>query len=128
MTAINVYEIFTKLTLQSNAAGILGALAKEVLNLESGIGRLQKAFTSLNTTSLVAGGGLMFVAGGGLAYGIKKAADAAKELSHELVQTQKLGNITPGQFEQAKAAAFAAHSKVAGATSVDALKVYNQIY
>src|ERR1700730_14664460 len=125
---MNVYEIFTKLTLQNNASGALAAITREVLNLEGGLGRLQKAFTSVNTTSLVAGGGLMFVADGGLAYGIKKGADAAKELSHELVQTQKLGEITPGQFEQAKAAAFAAHSKVAGATSVDALKVYNQIY
>jgi hypothetical protein len=128
MTAINVYEIFTKLTMQNGVSSVLGAISKEVLNLEGGIGRLSKAFESLNKTSLAVGGGLAVFAGGGILYGLKKVTDQAKELSHELVQIQKLGNISPGQFEQAKTWAYSMHSQVPGATSVDALKVYGQIY
>ena len=49
------------------------------------------------------------------------------DLSHELVQIQKLGESS-AQFEQAKAAAYKLHGQVPGATSVDALKIYGATY
>jgi hypothetical protein len=79
--SINAYEIFTKLTMVNNFSSVLAVAGKEVLQLEGGIARLQSKLTGLNATSLAVFGGLGIAAGGGIALGLKAAAESAKELA-----------------------------------------------
>src|ERR1019366_9690125 len=71
----NIYEIFTKITLVNGVSSVLGVIAKEVLNLETGIGRLQSKLGGLNATSLAVFRGLGLAAGGGLAVVPAKITD-----------------------------------------------------
>jgi hypothetical protein len=49
---MNTYEIFTKITMVNGVSSVLGVIAKEVLQLEGGIGKLQTKLLGLNRTSL----------------------------------------------------------------------------
>src|SRR5260370_275774 len=123
---MNVYEIFTKITMQNAVSGVLATIAKEVLNLEGGIGRLSKAFSELNRTSLAMSSGLGIVAGTGIVLGLKAAADHAKELSHQLSNIQKLG-LTPPQIAAAIGAASATPGQIPGTTMASSLAILNNI-
>lgn len=121
------YEIAVKLSVQNGISSVFAAIAKQALHLEGGIGTLAKQFETLNRASIAAGGGLAALGGAGIWIVLKKITDQAKELSHELVQIQKLG-LNPSQFTQARAAIFGMHNQVPGATSLDAAKVYGAMY
>ena len=87
-------------------------------NLE-GVNRLQKGFAELKMGIIGVGTAVAGLAG---IKGIVALTEHASKLSHELVQIQKLG-INPTDFEKYKAAAYGAHNRVPGVTSVDALQV-----
>jgi hypothetical protein len=125
--SINTYEIFTKLTMVNNVSSVLGVVGKEILNLEMGIGRLQARMGSLNATSLAVFGGIGLAAGGGLAMGLKSAMESAKELSHQLVQVQKLG-LSTAEYVKARATIMELPSIVPGTTSAGAAKVYGEMF
>jgi hypothetical protein len=123
---MNVYEIFTKITMTNGVSSVLAVIAKEILGLEGGIAKLEKSFHSLNRTSSAVLGGLGLAGGAGIVVLLKSAADHAKELSHQLSNIQKLG-LTPAQVSAATSAAFALPSQVHGMTSADTLKILSNI-
>jgi Lysozyme like domain len=125
--SINTYEIFTKLTMINNASSVLAVIGKEVLNLETGIGRLQSKLGGLNATSLAVFGGLGLAAGGGLALGLKAAMESAKDLGHQLVQVQKLG-LSTAEYAKARATIMQLPSIVPGTTSATGAKIYGEMF
>ena len=125
--SVSPYEIAVKITMQNAVSGVFAVIAKDALGLEGSVARLTKMFSGLNSTSLLAGSAVAGVASYAVLSGFKTLVDHAKDLSHELVQIQKLGESS-AQFEQAKAAAYKLHGQVPGATSVDALKIYGATY
>jgi Phage tail lysozyme len=118
---MNVYEIATRITMINGASSVLAVIAKEVLTLEGGVERLNRALSSTRTL-LAVGGGLSIAGGIGLLTGLKAVTEQAKGLTHELTQIKKLG-VTPEEYERYRSAAFSMPSRVAGVTSADALKV-----
>jgi hypothetical protein len=118
---MDIYKIGMSITLANGVSSVLAIIAKDMFMLEGGVKKLQSAMTGLNKTSLLVGGALGVVVGGGIIAGFAKLTDHAKELSHQLVQIKKLG-VDAGDFDKYREAAYKAHSQVPGATSVDALK------
>ena len=115
------YEVAIHLTVSGNAQSGLAGLSQQMNKLNEGAEKLHKAF------ALIFVGGEMKRWGEDALGYVKKTLDAAGELSHELAKIKTLG-ITPQQFAQAKAAAFAAPGQVPGITSLDALRIYGQTY
>jgi hypothetical protein len=74
---MQAYEIFTKITMQNAASGVLAVIAKDALALEGTLGSIAKHFGSINKTSLAIGGGLSMAFGSGVILGLKSAADHA---------------------------------------------------
>src|ERR1700730_11349973 len=102
---MNVYEIFTKLTMVNGASGVIAAVAKEALSLEAGIGRINKAFSSLNATSLAIGGGLGILGGAGTLALVNKMVEHGEKLVH--VKQQLLAADVKGvELAQATAKAW----------------------
>jgi hypothetical protein len=124
---MQVYEIFTRLTLENKVSGVLAVMAKEVLGLEGGISRLQAKLGGLNRTSLAVFGGVGFAAGGAMALGLKAAAESAKELGHQLVQVQKLG-LSVSEFAKAREIIMSLPSSVPGTTSATGAKIYGEMF
>jgi hypothetical protein len=89
--SINTYEIFTKITLQNGVSSVFAAIAKEALNLETGIGRLQSKLGGLNATSLAVFGGLGIAAGGAMAAGLAKVAEHGAKLLDQQDKLQRSG-------------------------------------
>ncbi len=120
-----IYDTAIKLSLVEN--GVLSGISAIVAQLARGTGEVKKFESALGNLKLTAWGVAGAFAGFEAIKGVKALADHAKDLSHELVQIKNLG-ISPAQFEQAKAVSLAAPSQVPGTTTVDALKIYGQIY
>jgi hypothetical protein len=120
----NVYQIGVKIAMSGNSTQFLAALGQQLTGVHLKANQLAGG---LNRVKLALGGMASVAAGVGLFHVLAKSADAAKELSHELVQIQKLG-VTSDQFKNIQAAAQAATRAVSGTTQVDALKTYGSIH
>lgn len=124
---MNVYEIFTKITMQNAVSGVMATIARDVLHLEGGIGRLSKAFGELGRTSVAMAGGLSAAGGLGIAYGLKSAVEHAKELGHQLVQVQRTG-ISAAEYAKAYDVIMKLPSAVPGTTSAGGAKVWAELF
>ena len=77
--------------MQNGVSSVLAVIGKEVLNLETGIGRLQSKLGSLNKTSLAVFGGLGLAAGGAFAAGLAKVAEHGTKLLDQQDKLQRSG-------------------------------------
>lgn len=80
---MQVYEIFTKLTLQSNASSALAAIAKEALALEDGLGRIAKQLETVKGKLAIGGSLSIFGGAAGVAVVVKLAEHGAKLLDQQ---------------------------------------------
>ena len=80
---MNVYEIFTKLTLQNNASSALAAIAKEALALEGGLGRIAKQLETVKGKLAIGGGLSIFGGAAGVAVVAKIAEHGTKLLDQQ---------------------------------------------
>jgi hypothetical protein len=120
----NVYQIGVKIAMSGNSTQFLAALGQQLTGVHLKANQLAG---SLNRVKLAFGGMASLAAGAGLFHVLAKTADAAKDLSHELVQIQKLG-VTSDQFKNIQAAAQSVAHAVRGTTELDALKAYGSIH
>jgi hypothetical protein len=88
---MQVYEIFTRISMENKVSGVLAVIGHEVLNLETGIGRLQAKLGGLNKTSLAVFGGLGIAGGGAMAAGLAKVADYGTKLLNQQDLLQRSG-------------------------------------
>lgn len=135
------YKIGVSLMMTSNAAGVLKLLGTEILGVHAKIKDLNKGLVHtennirrLNRIKLAVGGGVMMGAGIGIIAGLKHVTDHARELSHELVQLQKMNIGATEHIPLAKALdevqekAKQAAEAIKGVTRVDAIKAYGSAY
>ncbi|MCC3246672.1 hypothetical protein LG047_15330 [Methylocystis sp. WRRC1] len=78
----SAYEVFTKISMINNVSGVLAVVAKDVLALEGGVNRLQKAFSEINRVSLAVGGGLALFGGTAALAGLNKMVEHGEKLVH----------------------------------------------
>lgn len=114
-----VYEIGIAITLANGVSAGLSAIAKQLIETDKLAKGLRGSLMGIGTISLGVGMGI--------ADGLFKAVDHAKELSHQLVQIKNMG-ISDQQYEEAKKAGMNMPYSVKGATSVQALEVYGEAY
>ena len=112
MSSGGPYDVAIHLTATDGVSGVPAGIAKSVLGLSGSVGQLQKDFNALRLGVIGAGS----VAAGLEGFKILKDLSVyAKDLSHELVQIQKLG-ISADQLTQVRAAAQRTTSQVPGTT------------
>ncbi|GGH14892.1 hypothetical protein GCM10007036_14500 [Alsobacter metallidurans] len=121
---MDAYKIGVNLAVTSNAPQFFSALSQQVLHLHANVNKLQGG---LNRLHMVIAGGLAAKAGLGIFHGIKATLDVAKDLSHELVQIQKLG-ITGEQFKEVQSNAQKTVANVPGTAQDKALGAYGAAY
>jgi hypothetical protein len=88
---MNVYEIFTKITMQNAASGVLAAILKDVVGLEGGIKNLAKSLESINKTSLAMIGAGGIVGGAAGLEIFKKFTEHGSKLLDQQDQLQRSG-------------------------------------
>lgn len=115
----DIYSIAMKISLTGGASEALAVMAANLMKMESYTARIQKGFEGWHKALL---GVSAILAGGAIIGGLVKLTAQAEDLTHQLTQIKKLG-VSGSDFEAYRAAAFAAHTKVPGTTSVDALKI-----
>jgi hypothetical protein len=84
----NPYRVGIELSMASNHAQVLGALSRSLLGVYPLVNQLTGHFNSLK---IAIGGALGVAAGSELLSGLGHLITKTKDLSHELVQLQKMG-------------------------------------
>ena len=88
---MNVYDIFTRITMQNAVSGVLATVIKDVANLEGSIASLERKFHNFNRTS-VAVGGIAGILGGAAAVGVVvKLAEKGEKLLDQQDKLQRVG-------------------------------------
>jgi hypothetical protein len=124
MSSGGPYDVAIHLTATNGVSSVLATIAKDVLGLSGSVAELQKGFSALRLGVIGAAG----VAAGLEGFKIlKDISEYAKDLSHELVQIQKLG-ISADQLTQVRAAAQRTTTQVPGTTETGALELYGVTY
>jgi hypothetical protein len=124
---VNVYEIFTKITMQNAVSGVLAAILKDVVGLEGGIKNLAKSLEGINKTSLamLGSGGII----GGYA-GLKIVEKVSEHGAKLLDQQDKLqrGGISYNETLKLQANYFAQIAKsIPTSTAAEYLKTINEL-
>ncbi|SFK28874.1 hypothetical protein SAMN05444581_105127 [Methylocapsa palsarum] len=88
---MQVYEIYTRLSLENRASAGLAALAKDVLHLEGSFARLEKTMSSFSRTSALIFGGLGIAGGVGIGAVLKGVADYGDKLLDQQDKLQRNG-------------------------------------
>ena len=120
-----VYNVFTKISMVNGVSAVLGVVAKEVLSLEAGVQRLQKAFTSLNRTSMAVGGAFSAAAGAGALTFMKHAVDKAADLQ-SIQERLIIGGVDHAKVMEATAKAYDVAAK-SGQKVADVLETMSEI-
>ncbi len=127
----DIYKIAVRLTMESNAAAVLGALSKEFLHIHTQVRELEGGFARLNRVKLAVFGGLAIAAGTGLLGMVKATVDASKELNKQLTNTAVL-MADPKQSAalqaQALSVARSTTNAVRGVALDKAVEIFNESY
>jgi hypothetical protein len=89
--SVSPYEIAVKITMQNAVSGVFAVIARDALRLEGGVSRLTKMFSSLNTTSVAAGGALAALGGAGIIGGLMNVANHGQKLLDQQDKLQRAG-------------------------------------
>jgi hypothetical protein len=89
--SVSPYEIAVKITMQNAVSGVFAVIARDALRLEGGVSRLTKMFSSLNTTSVAAGGALAALGGGAIIGGLMNVANHGQKLLDQQDKLQRAG-------------------------------------
>ncbi len=120
----DTYKIAVEIALAGNLSQALTGIAGRLSGLHGKVGQIEKAMGGWGD-ALVAVGGIL--AAGAIVQGIDSIIDSTRELSHELVQIQKLG-ISTEQLSGLRAAAINVTRNVPGTTETSALSMFGQTY
>ena len=118
------YKVGVKLAFSTNAMGLFPALSKELLGLDAKIMKLAKSWTGVG---LAIKGAMAGFAAEKMLTGLTDIVRKTADLSHELVQIQKLG-VSVGDVATANSAAIGVTRNIRGISQTDALKIYGQLY
>ncbi len=89
--SVSPYEIAVKITMQNAVSGVFAVIARDALRLEGGVARLTKMFSSLNTTSVAAGGALTALGGGAVIGALINVANHGQKLLDQQDKLQRAG-------------------------------------
>jgi hypothetical protein len=89
--SVSPYEIAVKITMQNAVSGVFAVIARDALRLEGGVARMTKMFSSLNTTSVAAGGALAALGGAGIIGGLMNVANHGQKLLDQQDKLQRAG-------------------------------------
>jgi hypothetical protein len=120
----NPYQIGIELAMSSNHAQVLGALSRHLLGVYSHVGQLTTQFSRLG---VAISGALGIAAGSELLKGLTHLVTKTKDLSHEIVQLQKMG-LTNAEIDRLHKEAIRITRTVPGTTELEALRIPGQTY
>jgi hypothetical protein len=118
------YKVGVKLAFSTNAMGLFPALSKELLGLDKQVAKLAKSWTGVGLAIKSAMAGF---AAEKMLSGLTSIVEKTADLSHQLVQIQKLGQ-SPGDVAAANSAAISVTRGLRGITQPQALDIYSQLY
>ena len=120
----NPYRVGIELLMSSNHAQVLGALSRSLLGVFPLVNQLTGHF---NRLQLAISGALGVAAGSALLSGLGHLVEKTKNLSHELVQLQKIGlsNVDIARIHEE---AIRITRTVPGTTELEALRIPGQTY
>lgn len=124
MAGTTQYNVGIHISAVNNITPVLNQIANQLSGLKNHTITLTGHFNGLRTAIH---GASAAGAGFGLFRGMERTVEAAKALSHELVQVKKLG-VTDAQFEAVKAESQRVPGAVPGASETSALKAYSSMY
>lgn len=121
---MDTYTIEVLINAGGNIAQVLTALAGQFTGIHTRVNQLNN---HLREMGLLIGGIGATMAGAGILRGMVSLVEHTKDLSHELVQIQKLG-LDAQQFSAVQQAAKDVSSRIPGVTQKDALEAYGVSY
>jgi hypothetical protein len=107
----NVYRIGVSIAMTNGISPVLGVLARDMLGLQGGIGKLEAGFSRLK---LAVGGALAIAGGVALLAGMNKTLDAAKDLTREQGKMLSAG-LSNQQVAEATGKAWSMSASIMGA-------------
>jgi hypothetical protein len=108
--------------LNSNMANVISLISSRMLGLHQSINHTQQSLNRLGMFNVATALGI-----GAAIAGFEKLIEHTKDLSHELVQIEKLG-INAAQFAEVRTAAKAVISNIPGVSEKEALEGYGAAY
>jgi hypothetical protein len=119
---LDSYAIGVSLMLNSNMANVISLISRQMIGLHQSVQHTQSALNRLGMFNVATAIGV-----GAAIAGFEKLIEHTKDLSHELVQIEKLG-INAGQMSEVQAAAKAVSRNIAGVTEKEGLEAYGAAY
>jgi hypothetical protein len=89
--SVSPYEIAIKLTMTNAISGVFAVIARDALSLEGGVARLTKMFSTLNSTTVAAGGALTALGGGAVIGALINVANHGQKLLDQQDKLQRGG-------------------------------------